>query len=154
MKKKIKMVPHRRKREGKTNYRKRLRLLTSKKCRLVVRKSGHNTLAQIIEYKENGDKVLVAVSTRELLKYNWKHSRSNIPAAYLIGLLLAKKAKAKKCNEAILDLGLQMSTKGSRLYAVLKGVVDGGLNIPHSEEILPSEERLHGKHIQKKDMRS
>ena len=53
----------------------------------------------------------------------------------------------KKIEEAILDLGLQTSTKGSRIYAALKGVLDAGINIPHSKEILPSEDRIKGKHI-------
>ena len=51
-------------------------------------------------------------------------------------------------KEAVLDIGLNVSTKGSRIYAALKGVVDSGINIPHSPEIFPSEDRLAGKHIQ------
>jgi|SRR3989338_3340657 len=151
MKKHIKIVPHRRKREGDTDYRRRLKLLKSEKLRLVVRKYNRNTIAQLVEYHEGGDKVLATVSTRALLKYNWKHSRSNIPAAYLLGLLLAKKANEKNCKEAILDLGLHTSTKGSRLYAVLKGAVDGGLKIPHDKEILPNNERLTGMHTKNKE---
>ena len=52
-------------------------------------------------------------------------------------------------KEVIVDLGLQKSIKGSKLYAALKGVVDAGIMIPHSEEILPGEGRLKGEHIQK-----
>ena len=39
------------------------------------------------------------------------------------------------------------STKGSKIYAAIKGAKDGGISIPHSEEILPSEERISGQHI-------
>jgi large subunit ribosomal protein L18 len=44
-------------------------------------------------------------------------------------------------------LGLNISTKGSRIYAALKGVLDSGIKVPHSEDILPSEDRIKGKHI-------
>jgi len=37
--------------------------------------------------------------------------------------------------------------KGSKIYAVLKGASDAGLEIPHSPDILPSEERIKGGHI-------
>ena len=39
------------------------------------------------------------------------------------------------------------NTPGNRIFAVLKGAVDGGLEIPHSKEALPSEDRISGKHI-------
>ena len=44
-------------------------------------------------------------------------------------------------------MGLQTNCKGSRIYAVLKGALDGGLNVAHSADVLPSEERVNGKHI-------
>ena len=53
-------VPFRRRREGKTDYRKRLKLLLSRKPRLVVRKSLNNIIAQIVEYDEKGDRVVVS----------------------------------------------------------------------------------------------
>ena len=55
----------------------------------------------------------------------------------------------KEIKEAILDLGLYPSTKGSRIYACVKGVLDAGLNIPCDESIFPSEERIKGLHIAK-----
>jgi large subunit ribosomal protein L18 len=77
----------------------------------------------------------------------WKHSTKNLPASYLTGLLLAKKAQEKGVKDAILDLGLQTPLKGSRLYAALKGVIDGGLDVPASEEVFPNEDRLKGSHV-------
>jgi len=62
-------------------------------------------------------------------------------------VLLGKKALAKGVENAILDIGVQRSVKGSRLYAAVKGVLDAGMHVPVSEEMLPSEERLLGKHI-------
>jgi large subunit ribosomal protein L18 len=47
----------------------------------------------------------------------------------------------------ILDIGLQASSVGSRVYAALKGIVDSGFDIPCSSEVFPSEERIRGKHI-------
>lgn len=139
-------TPHRRRKEGKTDFKARLRLLKSGKPRLVVRKSSNNISCQLVEYKPKADVTLLSTHSSELEKLGWKFHRGNIPSAYLTGLLFGTKAKSK-VKEAVLDLGLQTSVKGSRLYAVLKGAVDAGLNIPHSGDILPSKERLSGKHI-------
>ncbi len=142
-----KTVLFRRKREGKTNYKKRLSLLKSKKLRLIIRKTNKQILLQIAEYSSNGDKVLCGVNSTVLKKLGWKYSCKNLPACYLAGLLLGKKALAKKINEAILDVGLQTPVKGSKIYAGLKGVIDAGLKVMASEDIFPSQERLSGKHI-------
>ena len=62
-------------------------------------------------------------------------------------MLAARNASEKKIKEAILDIGLRSPIKGSIDYAALKGAVDGGLAIPHSKEVLPSEKRIKGEHI-------
>jgi large subunit ribosomal protein L18 len=147
VKDKIQEVPLRRKREKKTNYKKRIALLKSGKPRLVVRKSLSNINAQIIEYKPEGDNVLVSANSRELLKMGYKMNRGNITSAYFTGMLLGQKAKKKNIKEAVLDIGLNKRIKGSKIYAVLKGVVDSGINIPCSKEIFPSKERIEGEHI-------
>ena len=132
-------------------------MLLSNKLRLVIRPSLKNITAQIIEYHPKGDQVVVSTSTRELEKLGWKFNTGNVPSAYLAGLAVAKKAIKAGIKEAILDIGLRKPVKGSRVFACLKGAVDGGLEIPHSKEILPSEERIKGEHIikyaeiQKKD---
>ncbi len=136
-----------RERLGKTDYRKRLKILLAKKPRLVVRKSLKNIIAQIVEYEEEGDKVIIAAHSSELRKYGYGDIKGNIPESYLVGLLIAGKAKKKEIKELVLDIGLQKSVKGSRIYSLLKGCIDGGLNIPHSEKILPSDDRVKGKHI-------
>lgn len=141
-----KLIPYKRKAKGRTNYKKRLNLLKSGKPRLVVRKSLKNVTVQIVSYSQGGDKVLVSAHSRELLKLGWKRYRKNIPAAYLTGLLCGVKAKGK-VKEAVLDSGIYESTKGSLVYAALKGAVDAGLNVPHGEELLPDEKRLKGEHI-------
>ncbi|RLF36553.1 MAG: 50S ribosomal protein L18, partial [Thermoplasmata archaeon] len=147
IKDKIHIVQLRRNRERKTNYKRRIALLVSGKLRLVIRKSLCNINLQIIEYKPEGDKVLVSADSKELVKFGYALNRSNIPAAYLTGLLLGQKAKKKAIKEAILDIGLNTHVKGSRIYASLKGVVDSGLKVPCSEEVFPPEERINGTHI-------
>ena len=65
----------------------------------------------------------------------------------LAGYALAKRATAAGHDSAVLDIGLAASTRGNRVFAALKGMVDGGLDIPHSESVLPDESRLAGEHI-------
>lgn len=141
-------VPFRRRREGKTDYKARKALILSKKPRLVVRGSLKNISAQIIIAKPEGDEVLVSAHSRELArKYGWKAPRGNIPTAYLTGLLCGLKAKVKGIKEAILDIGLHSPSKKARVFAVLKGALDSGIQIPHSEEKLPDTKRIRGEHI-------
>ena len=142
-------VKFRRRRSGKTNYKKRLAFMKSEKSRLVVRRSNKYLTVQIINYDEVGDKILAQFNSISLKKRGWKHSCTNVPAAYLSGLEIAKLANKAKIKDAIFDMGSYTPTKGCRIYAVLKGAVDGGLNIPHSEKAFPSEERLNGEHISK-----
>lgn len=139
-------VGFRRKREGRTDYSRRRKLLLIGKPRLVIRKSLKNIICQIIEYASKGDKVLVSASSKNLEKFGWKGNKGNVPSAYLTGFLLGAKAKSK-VKELIVDLGLSYGIKGSREYAALKGAVDGGLNIRCSPKIFPSEERIKGTHI-------
>ncbi|MBA2861384.1 50S ribosomal protein L18 [Methanococcus maripaludis] len=140
-------VPFRRRREGKTDFRQRLGLLLSGKPRLVARKSLNNVIAQLMAYDEKGDVVLVSAHSRELVKMGYKGHCGNLPAAYLTGLLLGKKAVKEGAEEAILDKGLHRATKGAAIFAVLKGALDAGMDIPHGDEIIADEERLNGTHV-------
>lgn len=149
MRGKPRIIPHRRRREGRTDYRKRLKLLKSGKPRFVVRKSSRLIQCQVIEYEPKGDKTLVTATSKDLQKFGWKAYPSNIPASYLIGFLCGARAKKSGIKECVLDIGLHPSTSGSKLYAALKGALDAGLNIPCSSKVLPSEERIQGIHIQK-----
>tara|TARA_Y100000034_G_C6833285_1_gene376337 strand:- start:326 stop:904 length:579 start_codon:yes stop_codon:yes gene_type:complete len=144
---KPKPVLYRRKRENKTNYSKRLHLLLANKLRLVVRTTNNRVIGQIIEFTPQGDKVLVGVNSFTLKDLGWKYSCKNFPAAYLTGLLLGKKAQEKGLKEAVLDTGFTSPLKKGKIYAFLKGVVDSGLDIPHSESIIPDEKRISGEHI-------
>jgi large subunit ribosomal protein L18 len=142
-------VKLRRRREGKTDYQARKALVISGKPRLVTRFSLKNVTVQIVVAKLHGDEVLAAANSRELVKtYGWKAPTGNIPAAYLTGLLCGLKAKAKGVEEAILDIGLISPTKGSKIFAALSGVLDAGVDVPHSEEKIVKE-RMKGEHIAK-----
>jgi large subunit ribosomal protein L18 len=136
-------IKYKRKRNGKTNYKKRLKLLRSRKPRLVVRKTLTQIIAQIVEYGTEGDKIIASVHSSELKKFGWKLNTSNIPAAYLTGLLIGKKAQKKKIKEAVFDIGLNTPTKGSKIFAALKGVVESGLKVPHTEDMFPEEKRIN-----------
>jgi len=149
MRNKKSAVKYRRKREGKTNYKKRLELLKSKTTRLVIRKSLKNFVAQMIEYKTKGDVVICQANSIELKKLGWEFEAKNMPSAYLIGLLLGKKAKEKNIKKAILDKGMQISIPKSKVYAAVKGVIDAGIEVPCSEDVFPVEERIRGEHITK-----
>lgn len=140
-------VPYRRKREQKTNYGKRIKSLLAGKLRLVVRITGQRIIAQLVSFTPKGDKVELGVDSSCLKKLGWSYSCKNTPAAYLVGLLLSKKAVAAGNKEAILDTGFRLPLAKGKLYAFLRGVIDGGLNVPHDEKVLPEEDQFSGKSI-------
>jgi len=141
-------VPFRRRREGKTNYYQRRELLKSGKLRLIVRCTLSHTIVQFAKAEPEGDKILVSSTSQELVKkYGWKAATGNLPAAYLTGFLAGLKARKAGIKEAILDVGIKKPVRGSRIYAGLKGVLDAGILVPHSKEVLPDEDRVKGKHI-------
>jgi large subunit ribosomal protein L18 len=140
-------VPFRRRREGRTDYRKRLQLLRGDAPRAVVRKTNAGVIVQLCAYSDRGDRVLAGAVAQELRKLGWTGSTGNLPAAYLTGYLAGKRAAAKGVTAAVLDLGRQHPTKGGRLFAVLKGLLDAGVAIPHDEAVLPSPDRVQGAHL-------
>ncbi len=141
-------VPRRRRREGKTNYRKRYRMVLSGKTRLVIRKTNKYIDVKLVDFHPRGDITLVAAHSIELVKkYGWKGSTSSTMAAYLTGYLAAIRALKKGIKEAIVDIGIHRPTRGSRVFAAVKGAIDAGLQIPFSEEVLPSDERIKGEHV-------
>jgi len=140
-------VKLRRRREGKTDYQARKALVVSGRPRLVTRASLKNVEVQVIVAKPHGDEVLASANSRELVKnFGWKAPTGNIPSAYLTGLLCGLKTKTKSVDAAILDIGLVSPTKGSKIFAVLSGFVDAGVDVPHSEEKIVKE-RMKGEHI-------
>jgi large subunit ribosomal protein L18 len=134
----------RRRKEGKTDYKARRRLLISGKPRVVVRKTNRYIVSQIVISRYAQDKVEVNLSSKELMNYGWpkekEGSLKNLTAAYLSGILMAK--KSNKISEGILDAGLIRSTPKSRVYSFVKGLIDGGFSIKCDEKMLPTNEDL------------
>jgi len=162
-------VKFRRRRECKTDYYARQRLViqdknkfNSPKYRLVVRFTNKDIITQIAYATIESDKILSAAYGHELSVYGLKSaSHTNYAAAYATGLLVARRVltklnlakvyvgqekpdgknysvkEVKGANRpfyVLLDVGLNRTTTGSRLFAVLKGAVDGGLEIPHNNK--------------------
>jgi large subunit ribosomal protein L18 len=140
-------VAFRRRRECRTDYYIRRKLLASQEVRAVVRRSNKNITVQFVEFDMTGDRIIASATTGELVKMGWENSCSNISAAYLIGYLAGKKAIKEDIEYAVLDLGMQNPQYGGVLFAVAKGMIDAGLEVPVSEDVLPEEDRIYGKHI-------
>jgi large subunit ribosomal protein L5e len=161
-------VKYRRRREGKTDYKRRSKLTkqdknkyNSPKYRFVVRITNKDVICQIAYAKIQGDVILAAAYAHELPRYGMPVGLTNYPACYATGLLLARRLLKKlgldehytgkeevdgevynveevvdgpKPFKALLDVGLARTSTGARIFAALKGAVDGGLNIPHNEK--------------------
>ena len=140
----------RRRQAGLTDYRRRLKLLRGRKPRAVVRVSNTRTTCQLVTWAANGDLVTVSKTGSDLVKkHGWPSDGSlkSVPASYLVGFAMGKAAVANGATEAVLDIGLAASSRGGRVYAALKGMVDAGLEIPHSDDVFPDEDRLNGTHM-------
>lgn len=140
-------VPMRRRREGRTDYHQRLRLLKSDQPRLVARVSNQHVRAQLVTPGPNGDRTLTSAQSNELAEYGWEAPTSNLPAAYLTGYLAGVRAVEADIDRAVLDIGLHTATPGAKVFAVQEGAIDGGLTSPHNESVFPEWERTRGEHI-------
>merc|ERR1712087_180437 len=148
-------VKLKRRRKGKTDYRQRKGLIiqdknkyATPKYRLVVRFSNKNITCQVVYATLTHDVVMAAAYSKELPSYGLNFGLTNYAAAYCTGLLLARRVLTK--------LGLAEAYKGLQeasgedylveenddgprpffclLDAALKGALDGGLDIPHSDK--------------------
>lgn len=165
----------RRRREGKTDYKARRRLVTQNKTkfncpkyRFVVRITNRDVICQIVYSKLVGDQVLESAYASELPRYGIKCGLTNYAATYATGLLLARrllnklgldtlyeglkvpdgnyylveeKEGERRPFQAFLDIGLARNTNGAKIFAALKGAVDGGIEIPHSARSWPGYDR-------------
>ncbi len=142
-------VPFRRRKEGRTNYYKRLAMVKSVNPRAVIRKSTNHLLIQLVQTEHGKDSVIASAHTQELGGFDYKGHGGNIPAAYLVGYLLGKRMIEQKKNvETIVDLGVQPPVHGTRLFAAVKGLVDAGINVKADPISFPKEDRLKGKHVE------
>ena len=137
----------RRRREVRTDYHQRLRLLKSGKPRLVARKSNKHTTAQLVTPAPDGDETIASAHSSDLADHGWEAPTGNLPAAYLTGFLAGKRALDADVEEAVLDIGLNTATPGNKAFAVQEGAIDAGLDIPHNEDVLAEWPRNRGEHI-------
>lgn len=93
---------YRRRREGKTDYGARRKLLlqdknkyASPKYRLVVRFTNRAVICQVAYAEIVGDKILCQANSRELKRYGLNFGLKNYAAAYCTGLLLARRLLTK-----------------------------------------------------------
>ena len=139
-----------RRRNAETDYHRRSKMLRGGSPRAVVRVSNTQVTCQLVGYETEGDRVLASITGKSLVdSYKWPSdaSRKSVPACYLAGFAMATSAISNGHTQAILDIGLAASSSGNGAYAALKGMIDAGMDIPHSEDVLPSEERINGEHI-------
>ncbi|HVX03182.1 MAG TPA: 50S ribosomal protein L18 [Nitrososphaera sp.] len=130
----------------KTNYRKRAAVIVGRHSFATVKVTDQNVAAQILKPTPTGDLVIASAHSHELAtKHGWKGSTNSLPACYLTGLLLGKKALEKGTGKAVLYIGKDHFT--TRVAACAKGIADSGVNIPISEESLPDADRISGQHI-------
>ncbi len=95
-------VKYKRRRQGKTDYRARLRLTTqdknkynTPKYRMTVRFSNKDITCQIQYATIAGDIVVASAYSHELPAYGLKQGLTNYAAAYCTGLLLARRTLTK-----------------------------------------------------------
>ncbi|KAB2075278.1 hypothetical protein ES319_A07G212000v1 [Gossypium barbadense] len=148
-------VKFKRRREGKTDYR-------DPSYQSGQEQTNKDIVAQIIHASISGDIVLAAAYSHELPHYGLDVGLTNYAAAYCVGLLLARRVLKQLEMDteyegnveftsfrqmdnnhvqiiagsfrALLDVGLVRTTTGNHVFGVLKGALDGGVDIPHSEK--------------------
>ena len=135
------------------------------KYRLVARITNNRIIAQVIYATIQGDRVFCAADSYELKKWGVNAGLANYAAAYATGLLLARRllnkvgladmyegnkkygenydvsndVRERRPFKVTLDVGLKATTTGSKVFAVMKGAADGGLNVPHSDKRFPGQ---------------
>jgi large subunit ribosomal protein L18 len=144
-------VDKRRRREGRTDYGKRIKLLRSEMPRIVFRKTNRYIIAEYITSKEAQDKIEIGITSRNLKNFGWpkefEGSLKSITAAYLTGFLLGKEIAKKKLKTPILDLGMTRIIAKNKAFAFLKGIIDAGIKIECPKESFPEDDRISGKNL-------
>jgi len=165
----------------------------NRKYRLIVRFTNRQCICQIAYATIRGDIMVAQASSTELTGFGIPVGHKNYAAAYCTGLLVARRVLKKfnldekfkgkeeingeeyhvedeeteqKPLKVILDVGLQTTCVGARMWGALKGAVDGGLHVPHTTKNFPGykaaeekgqeaeydaeahKDRIFGKHVQ------
>jgi len=156
---------------GKTDFYARRKMIqqagykyNSKKYRLIVRFTNRQVIVQVAYATILGDKIVAQAASTELPRYGVKAGLKNHSAAYLTGLLAARRTLKKfgldetfegheeadgeeyhvedeegerRPFKCILDVGIRRTVVGGRIWGALKGAVDGGLHVPHNTKKFP-----------------
>jgi len=165
-------VKARRRREGKTDYFARRKMVrqdkdkyNTRKYRLIVRFTCSKVICQIAYSTILGDKIVAQANSKELANFGVPCGYTNYAAAYATGLLVARRVlkkfgldedfkgkeeldgedyhiedeetEDKRPFKVILDVGLQRTCVGARMWGALKGAADGGLHVPHNMKNFP-----------------
>eukprot|EP01083_Nonionella_stella_P152053 486873_1 len=168
-------VKYRRRRECKTDYKQRRKLIaqdknkySTPKYRFVVRITNRDIICQVFSSDLSHDECLASAYSHELKRYGVKVGLTNYAAAYCTGLLLARRVNKKfgldeehegteevdgdfyleeegGAFKAFLDVGLARTTTGANIFGALKGACDGGLHIPHNSRRFPGSYREEGE---------
>lgn len=150
----MKKTIRRRRKECKTDYLNRLKLLKSQRPRMVFRKTNRYIITQYVLSDEAQDKVVFGISSKALLKHGWpenaKGSLKSISASYLTGYLVGKEIEKKKLDTPIVDFGMIKTLHKTKVYAFLKGMIDSGIEIKCDEECFPEDNRIKGEHMKNK----
>jgi large subunit ribosomal protein L18 len=149
----MKTIVKRRRRQNKTDYLKRLKLLKSRVPRVVFRRTNKYFIGQYVTSREAQDKIVFGVNSKDLMNYGWpkesEGSLKSITAGYLLGFLMGNKIIEKKLEKPIVDLGMLKTLYKTKVYAFIKGLIDAGIEISCKKEAFPSEDRIKGKHLKK-----
>jgi|TARA_Y100000031_G_scaffold154224_1_gene201290 large subunit ribosomal protein L18 len=149
----MKKTLKKRRRENKTDYLKRLKLLKGKKPRIVFRKTNKYVIAQYVTNNQTKDKVEIGLSSKHLIKYGWpkefQGSLKSIPASYLTGFLMGAKIIKDKKETPIIDFGMIRVLHKAKIFAFLKGLIDAGVKVENKKNVFPDEEKIMGKNLKK-----
>jgi large subunit ribosomal protein L18 len=149
----MKKTLKRRRKENKTDYLKRLKLLKSNMPRIVFRRTNKYIIAQYVTSKQAKDKVEIGLSSKQLIKYGWpkefQGSLKSIPASYLTGFLIGKKIIKEKKETPIVDFGMIKVLHKTKIFAFLKGLIDAGIKINYKKDVFPNDEKITGKNLKK-----
>ena len=149
----MKKLVKKRRRENRTDYLKRLKLLKGKTPRLVIRKTNRYLITQYVESDQAQDKIEMGMTSKKLIEYGWpeefKNSLKSIPASYLLGILMGKKIIREKKKTPILDFGMIRNVHKNKIFAFLKGLIDSGLKIKYKAKTFPDENKIKGVNLKK-----
>jgi large subunit ribosomal protein L18 len=144
----------RRRKENKTDYLKRLKLLKGEKPRIVFRKTNRFIISEYILSKEAQDRAVFGFDSRKLNEYGWpkdaQGSLKSTTASYLTGYLTGKTIIKQKLETPILDAGMNRVLHKNKIYAFIKGMIDSGMKINCEKEFFPEESRIKGQHLKNK----